>query len=671
MADPLTYRPKTSDIPVNPGVYRFSDANGRVIYVGKAKNLRNRLTSYFQDPANLHPRTQQMVFTATNVQWTVVNSEIEALTLEYNWIKEFDPRFNVMMKDDHSYPYLAVTVNEEIPRMLIMRGNRKKQVRYFGPYSQVWALRDTAEQLQKVFQVRTCSDGVLRRAQSQGRPCLLGYIEKCSAPCTGKISKAAHRARVEQLCQFMGGKVGPYLANLRADMKMAASELEFEKAARLRDNLQALEVVLERNAIVFNDGTDADVFGLESDELESGIYLFHVRGGRIRGVRGWVLNNQYGESDAEILRDVLQQAFAESVGVKETEKRSARSVDDFEHLPTNAVPAEILVPLLPAETELMEAWLSEKRGSKVKIRVPARGEKRVLQETVQKNAAETLRHHRSKRINDLTQRSVALEEIAAYLELPHAPLRIECFDVSHLQGTHQVASMVVFEDGAPRKKDYRSFAIQPGPDNQPLDDTAAMRQVLIRRFKRLLAEENGQEGYDEDGFKLQSGPVDELTGRPRRFSYRPDLVVVDGGLPQVNAAVSTLAELGVDIPIVGLAKRLEEVWIPQEDYPVILPRTSAGLYLLQHLRDESHRFAITAHRKKRSKSMLKSVLDEIPGLGPAKQKALLAKFGAVKHIRTAEVGELTEVSGIGIVLAQEIYNHFHPPVNAADLEAEV
>ncbi|MCS4484319.1 excinuclease ABC subunit UvrC [Gleimia sp. 6138-11-ORH1] len=670
MADPLTYRPKTSDIPVSPGVYRFSDATGRVIYVGKAKNLRNRLTSYFQDPANLHPRTQQMVFSATNVQWTVVNSEVEALTLEYNWIKEFDPRFNVMMKDDHSYPYLAVTVNEQIPRMTIMRGNRNKKVRYFGPYAQVWALRDTADQLQKVFQVRTCSDGVLRRAQSQGRPCLLGYIEKCSAPCTGKISEADYQQRVTQLCQFMAGKVGPYLANLRSEMKAAASELEFEKAARLRDNLQALEVVLERNAIVFNDGTDADVFGLVSDELESGIYLFHVRGGRIRGVRGWVLHNQYGASDAENLQAVLQQAFAEAVGVKETQKRQAVSVDDLEHLPTNAVPPEILVPVLPTEVAVLEEWLSEKRGAKVRIKVPVRGEKKALQETVQKNAAETLRQHRLRRINDLTQRSVALEELADYLELSHAPLRIECFDISHLQGTHQVGSLVVFEDGAPRKKDYRSFTIQ-APSGESLDDTAAMRQVLTRRFKRLLAEENGVAGYDEEGIKLESGPIDETTGRPRRFSYRPDLVVVDGGLPQVNAAAETLTELGIDIPVIGLAKRLEEVWIPQEEYPVIFPRTCAGLYLLQHLRDESHRFAITAHRKKRSKSMLISVLDEIPGLGAAKQKALLAKFGAVKHIKVAKVSDLQEVAGIGPLLAQAIYDYFHPAEASVDPDESV
>lgn len=665
MADPVTYRPKTGDIPTDPGVYRFSDEQGRVIYVGKAKNLRNRLTSYFQDPANLHPRTQQMVFIAAKVQWTVVNSEVEALTLEYNWIKEFDPRFNVMMKDDRSYPYLAVTMADEIPRMQVMRGMRSTHVRYFGPYSQVWALRDTVDQLQKVFQVRTCSDSVLKRAQVQGRPCLLGYIEKCAAPCVGQVSVAEHRARAEQLCQFMAGKVGPYLSELKAEMKAAAAELEFEKAARLRDNLQALEHVLERNAIVFNDGTDADVFGLASDELETGVYLFHVRGGRIRGVRGWVLHNQYGEAEAQILEGVLQQVYAEAVGVRESARVEKTSVDDLEHLPTNAVPAEILVPVLPASVEVVAQWLSEKRGSRVQVRVPQRGEKRALLETVQKNADETLRQHRSRRVSDLTQRSVALEELALYLDLPQAPLRIECFDISHLQGTNQVASMVVFEDGAPRKKDYRNYTLQT-PDG-PLDDTAAMSQVLTRRFKRLQAEEAGVEGYDEEGFAYQSGPVDAATGRPRRFSYRPDLVVVDGGLPQVSAAVAALESIGVSLPVVGLAKRLEEVWVPGEDYPVIFPRTSAALYLLQHLRDESHRFAISAHRKKRSKSMIKSVLDEIPGLGAAKQKALLAHFGSVKAIKAASVTELSAVSGVGPVLAAAIHSHFH--VETGTLEA--
>ncbi|EEH63327.1 excinuclease ABC, C subunit [Gleimia coleocanis DSM 15436] len=666
MADPITYRPKTADIPTQPGVYRFSDAQGRVIYVGKAKNLRNRLTSYFQDPANLHPRTQQMVFTACNVQWTVVNSEVEALTLEYNWIKEFDPRFNVMMKDDRSYPYLAVTVADEIPRMVVMRGARNKKVRYFGPYSQVWALRDTADQLQKVFKVRTCSDGVLRRAQAQGRPCLLGYIEKCGAPCTGKISLAEHKEKVAELCQFMSGKVGPYLSELRSEMKAAAAELEFEKAAKLRDNLQALEIVLERNAVVFNDGTDADVFGLASDELESGIYLFHVRGGRIRGVRGWVLHNEYGETDAQLLTTVFQQVYADAIAANNLEKLDAVSVDDLEHLPTNAIPAEILVPIEPAEKAVVEEWLSQKRGIKATVKVPQRGEKRTLLETVQKNAAETLRHHKSKRVNDLTQRGQALEEIATYLDLAHAPLRIECFDISHLQGTDQVASMVVFEDGAPRKKDYRSFIVHKGSDGHPLDDTAAMSQILTRRFKRLVAEENGAVGADEDGYLLASGPVDPLTGRPRKFSYRPDLVVVDGGLPQVNAAAATLAEMGIDIPVVGLAKRLEEIWIPEDEYPVILPRTSAGLYLLQHLRDESHRFAITAHRKKRSKTMLRSVLDDIPGVGPSKQKALLTHFKAVKHIQTATESELSEVAGIGPALVSTIYRHFHPEPGKLD-----
>ncbi|MDO5048297.1 MAG: excinuclease ABC subunit UvrC [Actinomycetaceae bacterium] len=666
MADPVTYRPKTSEIPTEPGVYRFRDEQGRVIYVGKAKNLRNRLTSYFQDPANLHPRTQNMVFSAASVQWTVVANEVEALTLEYSWIKQYDPRFNVMYRDDKSYPYLAVSMNEEIPRMQIMRGARKKGVRYFGPYSQVWAIRDTVDQLQKVFPIRTCSAGVLRRAQLQGRPCLLGYIERCSAPCVGNISVQDHYDLADQLCQFMAGKTGPYTRELRAQMKEAAAKLDFEKAAKLRDSLAAIDKVLEQNAVVLGDGTDADVFAQVVDELEAAVQVFHVRGGRIRGVRGWVVDRPGDATEADLMQKILQQVYAEAAEVDHTvrEREQAVSVDDVVHAPTSAIPREVLVSTLPSNVRAVRQWLEQLRGAKVDLRIPQRGEKRALMETVTNNAEHALSLHKTRRAGDLTQRSQALEELAEYLDLPAAPLRVECYDVSHTMGTNQVASMVVFEDGAPRKSDYRHFTIRGEDGEGATDDTAAMREVLTRRFKRLLAEEAGREGYDEDGIALASGPVDPNTGRPRRFSYRPDLVVVDGGLPQVNAAADTLQDLGVDIPVIGLAKRLEEIWIPEDHFPVIMPRTSPGLYLLQHLRDESHRFAISHHRKKRGKSMTRSVLDDIPGLGPARQHALLKEFKSVKKIKAATAEELTVVEGVGPALAQAIYDHFHPRVDA-------
>ncbi|MDK8350962.1 excinuclease ABC subunit UvrC [Gleimia europaea] len=663
MADPVTYRPKTSEIPTEPGVYRFRDAEGRVIYVGKAKNLRNRLTNYFQDPAGLHPRTQQMVFSAASVQWTVVATEVEALTLEYSWIKQYDPRFNVMYRDDKSYPYLAVSMGENVPRMQIMRGARRKDTRYFGPYSQVWAIRETVDQLQRVFPIRTCSKGVFRRAERAGRPCLLGYIERCSAPCVGKISQQDHYELAEQLCQFMSGKVGPYIRDLKSQMKQAASELDFERAARLRDSLAALDKVLEQNAVVLGDGTDADVFAQVVDELEAAVQVFHVRGGRIRGVRGWVVDRPDNTSEAELMQRLLQQVYAEATREDVHERVAAVSVDDVEHAPTSAVPREVLVSVLPTDADAVAAWLTQIRGANVDLRIPQRGEKRALMDTVQANAEHALRLHKTKRAGDLTQRSQALEELRDYLGLSSAPLRIECYDVSHTMGTNQVASMVVFEDGAPRKTDYRHFTIRGEDGDGVPDDTAAMRETLTRRFKRLLAEEAGESGYDEDGIELASGPVDPQTGLPRRFSYRPDLVVVDGGLPQVNAASATLEELGITVPVVGLAKRLEEVWIPGDDFPVILPRTSPGLYLLQHLRDESHRFAIAHHRQKRSKAMRRSVLDQVPGLGPTRQAELLKKFKSVKKIREASVDELQTAPGVGPMLAQTIFDFFHAQAN--------
>lgn len=669
MADPSTYRPKTSEIPTDPGVYRFRDEQGAVIYVGKAKNLRARLTNYFQDLANLHPRTQKMVTTAASVQWTVVRNEIEALTLEFTWIKEFNPRFNVMFKDDKSYPYLAVSMGERFPRVQVTREARRKDTRYFGPYTKVWAIRDTIELLIRVFPVRTCSAGVFRRAQAQGRPCLLGYIDKCSAPCVGRISQAKHRALAQSMCDFLEGKASPILRQVESEMRQASAELDFETAAKKRDDLRALETVLERNTMVLNDGTDADIFALVSDELDAAVHVFHVRGGRIRGTRGWVVSRDDDASEAELMARLFEQIYSELPDVPEGRKRrieqaEAVSVDDVIHTPTRAVPREILVSVMPTERGTIAEWLSDKRGAAVDIHVPKRGPKAQLMETVKENAKQALLLHKTRRSGDLAQRGQALDELAEYLDLPASPLRIECYDISHTQGQLQVGSMVVFEDGVPRKDAYRHFNIQGEDGEGTPDDTSAMDEVLRRRFRRLLAEENGEDGEDEEGVAFESGPVD-ASGRPRRFSYRPDLVVVDGGLPQVNAARDALDSMGIDIPLIGLAKRLEEVWIPGEEFPLIFPRTSAALYMLQYLRDESHRFAITAHRKRRAKNQQRSVLDGIAGVGPSRQKALLRHFGSVKKIRESTPEEIAQVSGIGPSLGSVIWQALNPDLPLA------
>ena len=664
MADPSTYRPKTSEIPTDPGVYRFRDEQGAVIYVGKAKNLRARLTNYFQDLANLHPRTQKMVTTAASVQWTVVRNEIEALTLEFTWIKEFNPRFNVMFKDDKSYPYLAVSMGERFPRVQVTREARRKDTRYFGPYTKVWAIRDTIELLIRVFPVRTCSAGVFRRAQAQGRPCLLGYIDKCSAPCVGHISQAKHRALAQSMCDFLEGKASPILRQVESEMRQASAELDFETAAKKRDDLRALETVLERNTMVLNDGTDADIFALASDELDAAVHVFHVRGGRIRGTRGWVVSRDDDASEAELMARLFEQVYSELPDIPQgrkgrIEQAQAVSVDDVIHTPTRAVPREILVSVMPSEGGTIAQWLTEKRGVAVDIHVPKRGPKAQLMETVKENAKQALILHKTRRSDDLAQRGQALDELAEYLDLPASPLRIECYDISHTQGQLQVGSMVVFEDGVPRKDAYRHFNIHGENGEGTPDDTSAMDEVLRRRFRRLLAEENGEDGEDEEGIAFESGPVD-ANGRPRRFSYRPDLVVVDGGLPQVNAARDALDSMGIDIPLIGLAKRLEEVWIPGEEFPLIFPRTSAALYMLQYLRDESHRFAITAHRKRRTKNQQRSVLDGIAGVGPSRQKALLRHFGSVKRIRESTPEQIAEVNGIGPSLGAVIWRALNP-----------
>ncbi|GGO81459.1 excinuclease ABC subunit UvrC [Wenjunlia tyrosinilytica] len=737
MADPSTYRPKPGQIPDSPGVYKFRDAHGRVVYVGKAKSLRQRLSSYFQDIAFLHPRTRTMVTTAASVEWTVVDTEVEALQLEYSWIKEFDPRFNVKYRDDKSYPSLAVTLNEEFPRVQVMRGPKRKGVRYFGPYAHAWAIRETVDLLLRVFPVRTCSSGVFKRSAQIGRPCLLGYIGKCSAPCVGRISAEDHRALADEFCDFMAGRTGTYLRRLEQQMKDAASEMEYEKAARLRDDITALKRAMEKNAVVFTDATDADVVAVAEDELEAAVQIFHVRGGRVRGQRGWVTDKVEAVDTAGLVEHALQQLYGDEQG--------------------DAVPREVLVPALPAPVEPVAEWLAGRRGSRVDLRIPQRGDKRDLMATVQRNAQQALALHKTRRASDLTTRSRALEEIAEALELDSAPLRIECFDISHLQGDDVVASMVVFEDGLARKSEYRRFQIK-GFAGQ--DDVRSMHEVVTRRFRRYLQEQekadlwsptaqgngsgtaeadgnaesngkgrngnggNGENGNGEngnggngnaignaeanagsgnteangasvngtddvnatkdvnateddgtedgngprdshggvdveaDGYGRPapaSGPIDPDTGKPRKFAYPPQLVVVDGGRPQVAAAKAALEALGMDdVALCGLAKRLEEVWLPGQEDPVVLPRTSEGLYLLQRVRDEAHRFAISYQRSKRSRSMTAGALDSVPGLGETRRQALLKHFGSLKRLRAATIEQICEVPGIGRRTAEAI-----------------
>ncbi|MEU6308681.1 excinuclease ABC subunit UvrC [Streptomyces chartreusis] len=701
MADPSSYRPKPGQIPDSPGVYRFRDEHRRVIYVGKAKSLRQRLANYFQDLAGLHPRTRTMVTTAASVEWTVVSTEVEALQLEYSWIKEYDPRFNVKYRDDKSYPYLAVTMNEEFPRVQVMRGHKKKGVRYFGPYAHAWAIRDTVDLLLRVFPVRTCSAGVFKNASRTGRPCLLGYIGKCSAPCVGRVSAEDHRELADEFCDFMTGRTGTYLRRLEKQMMEAAEEMEYERAARLRDDIEALKKAMEKNAVVLADATDADLIAVAEDELEAAVQIFHVRGGRVRGQRGWVTDKVEEITTGALVEHALQQLYGEETG--------------------DAVPKEVLVPALPDPLEPVQEWLSGRRGSNVSLRIPQRGDKRALMETVERNAQQALVLHKTKRASDLTTRSRALEEIADALDLDSAPLRIECYDISHLQGDDVVASMVVFEDGLARKSEYRRFQIK-GFEGQ--DDVRSMHEVITRRFKRYLAEKErtgewsdgestlaetpsdslGDTSSDRlgdtssdtlgdassdplgDTASTPSGPSgdspsDDLTttspdaltsslkddeGRPKRFAYPPQLVVVDGGQPQVAAAQRALDELGIDdIAVCGLAKRLEEVWLPGDDDPVVLPRSSEGLYLLQRVRDEAHRFAITYQRTKRAKRFRASPLDDVPGLGETRKQALIKHFGSVKKLRAATIDQICEVPGIGRKTAETIAAAFAQAAPAA------
>ncbi|MEU2493439.1 excinuclease ABC subunit UvrC [Streptomyces sp. NPDC007883] len=646
MADPSSYRPEPGQIPDSPGVYKFRDAHRRVIYVGKAKSLRQRLANYFQDLAGLHPRTRTMVTTAASVEWTVVSTEVEALQLEYSWIKEFDPRFNVKYRDDKSYPYLAVTMNEEFPRVQVMRGAKKKGVRYFGPYAHAWAIRETVDLMLRVFPVRTCSAGVFKNAERTGRPCLLGYIGKCSAPCVGRVGAGEHRELAEEFCDFMAGRTGTYIRRLEKDMMVAAEDMEYERAARLRDDIEALKRAMEKNAVVLADATDADLIAVAEDELEAAVQIFHVRGGRVRGQRGWVTDKVEAVDTSGLVEHALQQLYGEESG--------------------DAVPKEVLVPALPEDLAAVTQWLSDRRGSAVSLRIPQRGDKKDLMATVGRNAQQALVLHKTKRASDLTTRSRALEEIAEALDLDSAPLRIECFDISHLQGEDVVASMVVFEDGLPRKSEYRRFQIKGRVGDTQVwhgegqDDVRSMHEVISRRFRRYLAEreKTGEWAVPEDGEAVAGGEVPAATGedgRPKRFAYPPQLVLVDGGKPQVAAARRALDELGIDdVAVAGIAKRMEEVWLPGEDDPVVLPRSSEGLYLIQRVRDTAHDFAIRYQRSKRTKRLRTSPLDSVPGLGDARKQALIKHFGSVKRLRQATVEQICEVPGFGRKTAESV-----------------
>ena len=687
MAQTVNYRPEPGTIPTEPGVYTFRDSHDRVIYVGKAKNLRARLSNYFQDLNQLHPRTRAMVTTANRVVWTVVSSELEALNLEYTWIKRFNPRFNVMYRDDKTYPMLAISVKEEVPRAFVYRGPRRKGIRYFGPYPKAWAIRDTLESLTRVFPIRTCTRGVYKRHAALGRPCLLGYIDRCSAPCVGKISADDHRALVDQFSSFLAGNTDAVTRRVRADMERAAEDLDFERAASYRDQLGAMDKAMEKQAVVFSDNTDADVIAVESDELEAAVQIFHVRGGRIHGQRGWVVERDE-ITDAELTGQFLTQFYGDEAELaRATESATAGAsstgvdrelasainpaaraelgdlVGDVQVTP---VPREVLVEAVPDNVEELGEWLSDLRGSRVTIRTPLRGDKKSLMETAHNNAKQALAQHKLKRSGDLTTRSAALKELQDALWMDESPLRIECTDISHISGTDVVASLVVFEDGLPKKSDYRRYKIKEAAGDGHSNDVASIAEVVRRRFKRHHEDQVAMPMGD-DGGELLEGEEDLEVASTKKFAYPPQLFIVDGGLPQVNAAQAVLDELGVtDVTLVGIAKRLEEIWVPGEEYPVIMPRTSDALYLVQYLRDEAHRFAITFHRQQRSSRMRHSALDDIPGLGPARRKQLVKSFGSVAKVKEASVEDLCELPGFGPSLAEKIYETLHQPPAQSD-----
>lgn len=622
----VSYKPKPGEIPTNPGVYRFRDSDGRVLYVGKAKNLRARLSNYFAPLHTLHERTRRMVTTAASVEWTVVASDVDSLQLEYMWIKEFDPPFNVRYRDDKSYPFMAITLADEAPRVIVTRNRRIKGAKYFGPYPKVWAVHDTIDLMIKVFPIRTCSDSSYKKAMASGRPCFPGQIGRCGGPCSMKVSIEEHRAIVEDFVAFMSGGDQRFTRELTARMREASAAMDYEAAAVYRDRLQAIDAVLNKSALVLAADTDADLFGIAEDELAAAVQHFVIRGGRVRGVRATTIEKELDISGGDLVDQVLQRTYGNAAGPD--------------------IPRQVLVPAMPDDAADLEEWLRGRRGKSVTIQIAQRGRKAELMRTASLNAQQALMLHKTRRTSDYIARTQALTDLQEALDLAEAPLRIECFDVSHLGGTNVVASMVVFEDGLPRKDQYRSFKIE-----ETTDDTDSLRQVLARRLAYLDRPEEPP---------AQPEPTDDgevVTERRRaRFAYRPQLLVVDGGKPQVEAAARALREAGhEEIALCGIAKRLEEVWLPGEEYPVILPRTSEALYLLQRLRDEAHRFAIT-HQRKRRRRDIQSVLAEVPGLGEARIKALLRHFGSVAALRTATPEQIAQLPGVGPKLAASIHS---------------
>ncbi|CAL4859499.1 excinuclease ABC subunit UvrC [Microbacterium sp. MM2322] len=626
MASALPYKPKPGEIPTDPGVYRFLDSDGRILYVGKAKNLRARLSNYFAPLHTLHERTRRMVTTAAKVEWTVVATDIDSLQLEYTWIQEYSPPFNVRYKDDKSYPYMAVTLADEAPRVIVTRNRRIRGAKYFGPYPKVWAVHDTIDQLIKVFPIRTCSDSSYKKAMASGRPCFPGQIGRCGGPCSMKVTIDEHRAIVGDFIAFMSGSDKQYTKRMEARMREAAAAMDYEAAASYRDKLQALDAVLNRSALVLTEDTDADLFGVAEDELSAAVQHFIVRGGRVRGVRATTIDKELDISGPDLVDQILQRAYG------------AAGAED--------IPRQVLVPTMPDDSAELEEWLQSRRGKKVSVQIAQRGQKADLMRTATINAQQALMLHKTRRTSDYTSRTKALTDLQEALGMTEAPLRIECFDVSHLGGTGVVASMVVFEDGLPRKDQYRSFSV-----SETTDDTDSMYQVLMRRLAHIDRDEAEQEAIDP----MADGEVDATRKRPR-FAYRPQLLLVDGGQPQVQAAARALRDAGhAEIALCGIAKRLEEVWLPDDDFPVILPRSSEALYLLQRLRDEAHRFAITHQRKKRGRDIT-TVLADIPGLGEARIKALLRHFGSVSKLKQASPEEIQELPGIGPRLASSIHS---------------
>ena len=648
----VAYKPKAGEIPTNPGVYRFRDGDGRVLYVGKAKNLRARLSNYFAPLHTLHERTRRMVTTAASVEWTVVATDVDSLQLEYQWIKEFDPPFNVRYRDDKSYPFMAITLGDEAPRVIVTRNPRIKGAKYFGPYPKVWAVHDTIDLMIKVFPIRTCSDSSDMKAMQSGRPCFPGQIGRCGGPCSMKVTIEEHRAIVDDFVAFMSGGDQRFTKELTARMREASAAMDYEAAAVYRDRLQAIDAVLNKSALVLAADTDADLFGIAEDELAATVQHFVIRGGRVRGVRATTIEKELDISGADLVDQVLQRTYGAAAGAD--------------------IPRQVLVPTLPEDTTELEEWLRERRGRNVSIQVAQRGGKADLMRTATLNAQQALMLHRTRRTSDYVARTQALTDLQEALDLADAPLRIECFDVSHLGGTNVVASMVVFEDGLPRKDQYRSFKVE-----ETTDDTDSLYQVLTRRLAYVdrgdpqagsatAGEPGGASGpvgptesealLSADALRQAQEPVVTEKRRPR-FAYRPQLLVVDGGKPQVEAAARALRDAGHDdIALCGIAKRLEEVWLPGEDFPVILPRTSEALYLLQRLRDEAHRFAIT-HQRRRRRRDIQSVLAEVPGLGDARIKALLRHFGSVAALKRATPEEITELPGVGPKLAASIHAH--------------